>query len=172
MRTREIKLYGSWQTEPYQVMTTRATGAPPSPPSAALFHPMSHLLQVGEVVDGVLPINEHGNIEVWEGLRQFVPRGAVFVGSSLAIKAAKMFGLHYVPAVVGFEQRGMHTVPRIGGAVVLQKDQAVLEDAIYQLRAIAQEKELSERYQRVVEKWRKITRSVLSRQRLRETYGS
>lgn len=116
-------------------------------------------------------MNKYGNIEIWNGMKQFVPNGAEYVEGSFAIKAAKLLGIQYVPAVIGFEARGMGSYPKIGGVVVLKEHKTLVVDAMYEIEAAKEEAELQEKHKKVVGRWNKIVKMLLSRQKLRETYG-
>ncbi len=140
----EIKLFGSWQTQPMEV-----------PP----------------VLHGVIPMNEYGNLEVWDGAPAFVPKGAAFVDHPKALKAAKNLGIQCVPAVVGFESRGVHMVPRVGGVVVLRDCEQLVLDAALCLEAHQEEGYYQKREKLIYGRWRKLIASALSRQGLLEKYG-
>lgn len=123
-------------------------------------------------MEGILPLNEYGNIEVWEGLSQFVPEGASFIeGNNSLVKLAKTLGIQHAPAVTGFEQKGLHTVPIVGGVVVLKGMEQLLQDAAIFTNAAEEEKYYQKRNLKIAQKWERIVGSVLSRQRLRDTYG-
>jgi hypothetical protein len=116
-------------------------------------------------------MNEYGNLEVWDGGEQFVPRGAIFIDNPCAIRAAKNLGLPHVPAVTGFENKGQHTVPRIGGVVVLREHEQLVLDATYFLEAVREENHYSKKDVAVYSRWKRLVNAVLSRQRLRDRYG-
>jgi hypothetical protein len=128
-------------------------------------------LQIEPVVDGILPVNKFGNIEVWEGNQAFVPKGAAFVDDPAAIKAAQNLGLPCAPAVVGFERRGLHTVPIIGGVVVLRQHVGVVKDASYFVSAVKEENSYHKRDKEITARWERLAFGMLSRERLREKYG-
>ena len=123
------------------------------------------------MVDGVLPVNKHGNIEVWEGNPAFVPVGASYLATSTALKSAQSLGLPCAPAVVGFERRGMYTVPIVEGAVVLAQHADVVRDAAFFVAAVREETQYMKHSKEVVGRWERLAYGMLSRQRLREKYG-
>lgn len=162
----ELKLYGSWQTIPLQVRSFALTST-----SMLL---CSSDQQVPPVVDGVLPRNKYGNIEVWDELEQYVPRGAAFIRSnpnSSAEKAARALGIDCVPAVTRFESRAGRAFPIIGGVVVLQDHAAVLLDAMFTLEGVHSEQAYHQQVSTVTKRWEHLVRSLLARQHLKETYG-
>lgn len=123
------------------------------------------------MVDGVIPLNEYGNVEVWDGLAQFVPRGAAFIEDPRATKAAKSLSLPFAPAVTGFEFRGGFTVPRIGGVVVLDAHEQLVLDAAYFLEAVREEDLYHRREKEICARWKRLVCAVQMRQRLKDKYG-
>lgn len=119
----------------------------------------------------MIPVNAHGNIEVWEGNKAFVPAGAKFLESPGVLKTALSLGLPCVPAVTGFERRGLHTVPIIGGVVVLRQHAEILQDASYFVDAVREEGQLRKWDKEITGRWARLTFAVLSRERLRKQYG-
>lgn len=116
-------------------------------------------------------MNKYGNMEVWEGNKAFVPRGAVFIPNPSALKTAASLGLPCVPAVTGFERRGMHTVPIIGGVVILNHHADIVTDASYFVDAVKEETRYAKRDAEITSRWERLLRGVLTRQRVRDTYG-
>lgn len=123
------------------------------------------------MVDGVIPVNEYGNVEVWDGQTQFVPRGAAFVEDPRAAKAARSLDLPFAPAVTGFEFRAGFTVPRIGGVVVLRAHEQVVLDAAYFLEAVREEDHYRRREKEIYSRWKRLVSAVQTRQRLKDKYG-
>jgi xeroderma pigmentosum group C-complementing protein len=121
-------------------------------------------------VDGVIPINEHGNIEVWDGLPQYVPRGAVYIEGSGCVKLAKSLGIQYAPAVTNFEMRNGRFYPKITGVVVILEHKQLIEDGMFEFTAINDEKEYQQNQKKVLDRWKTLVRSLLTRNRLREEY--
>lgn len=128
-------------------------------------------MQVPKVKDGVIPTNEHGNIEVWGGNSMYVPEGATFIDHPLAIKAAKSLAIQYVPALVGFESKGTITIPKIGGIVVLTIYAPLLYDALFEMSAWKNEVEYNKKEEEILGKWARLARRLLTRQRLKDEYG-
>jgi hypothetical protein len=63
-----FSLYGAWQVEPYVI-------AP--------------------LVDGIIPMNEHGNIEIWDGNRHLLPPGTCLLEEPGAAKVCLFFLLYF-----------------------------------------------------------------------------
>lgn len=128
-------------------------------------------MQIEPVRDGILPENEYGNIEVWEGNLKFVPAGAVFIDNPAVLKSAKLLDLPCVPAVVGFERKGLQNVPIIGGVVVLKQHANILKDASFFVEAVKEETHYMNKEKEMIVKWERLAHGMLSRQTLREKYG-
>ena len=128
-------------------------------------------MQIPPIVDNTIPVNAHGNMEVWEGRPAFVPLGAVYIPNPAAIKTARSLELPCAPAVTGFERRGLHTVPIIGGVVVLRQHAAIVQDASFFVEAVREENVYIKRDKEITSKWERLAFGVLSRQKLREKYG-
>jgi hypothetical protein len=58
-------------------------------------------LQVPSVVDGIIPVNSHGNVEVWDFNEALVPLGGRLVPHRAALRVAESLGLPAAPALVG-----------------------------------------------------------------------
>lgn len=68
------------------------------------------------VVDGVLPRNAFGNIDLF--VPSMLPQGAAHIPHALAARAAKQLGVPYGDAVVAFEFKKFRSLPVIRGVVV------------------------------------------------------
>jgi xeroderma pigmentosum group C-complementing protein len=109
---------------------------------------------------------------VWGGLPQFVPEGAVYIeGGVRVMKVAKLLEIPFAPAVVDFEFKNGRYYPKIGGIVVLKQSKQLIEDSFYEFSAFQEETEYEKFQQKIYDRWKKIIRLLLSRERLRETYG-
>jgi xeroderma pigmentosum group C-complementing protein len=117
-------------------------------------------------------MNKYGNIEIWDGLKQFVPKGAVYIEGINAPKVAKSLGIPFVPAVVDFERKAEYTFPKIGGVVTLVAHEMLLKDALSQFTQFQDDQFHEKNQKRIYDKWKKLIRMVLSRQQLREEFGS
>lgn len=150
-RVKEVKYYGSWQTEELII--------PPVDPTTEL-----------------IPRNDYGNLEVWDGQPQFVPAGATYIAEPFVEKAAKHLGVQFVPAVVGFETQyaGMTATrrPKYVGIVVLTRDAPLVVDVAAQLHTLSEEKDAQQRMARIAARWERLVGVVLKRIALREKYGA
>ncbi|OQR95109.1 DNA repair protein [Achlya hypogyna] len=138
-----ISLFGEWQTRVYE--------APP-------------------VVAGVVPKNEHGNIELWSP--QCLPCGAVHLQLPRVAKVARTLGVDFAPAVVGWEVKSGRNVPVLDGIVVAAEVAAMVEDAHATMQHESIEKAIKHNKALVVKRWGTFAQKLLLRKRLRDEYGS
>lgn len=73
------------------------------------------------VVNGIIPKNAFKNVDVYEPW--MIPNGCVHVKEKLAEKAARLMGIEYAPAVVGFDFTGSRrdASAKIEGIVTLEE---------------------------------------------------
>ncbi|GMF13401.1 unnamed protein product [Phytophthora lilii] len=143
----------------------------PRGPSLALFG----LWQTSEfepepMVDGCIPKNQYGNIEIWSPAH--VPRGAVHLRLPRIDAIAESLGIDFAPAVVGFEVRNGRTMPKLSGIVVAQDYEDALLDAHAEKQQQTIEKAIQHNRKLVLKRWAKLTKRLLLRQRLEDDYGA
>lgn len=135
-------LFGKWQTEPLDL-----------PPAT----------------NGIVPKNERGQVDVWS--EKCLPPGTVHLRLPRAFTVAKRLGIDYAPAMVGFEFQNGRSIPVFDGIVVCSE----FQDAIIMAYAEAEEKRTEEEKKRneakAITRWYQLLTSILTRQRLKETYG-
>jgi len=142
-----LELYGFWQTERYQ------------PPAL--------------LPNGRIPVNEHGNIEVWNHNPVFLPKGTAHVwgegGGEWAV--AQKLGVRYARAVVGWEVRQGRTLPVVEGVVVRKEDEGVLRDGLRAWQVGKEEKAAKAKEKRVVERWARFVKGLRIARDLQRKYG-
>ncbi|KAI6647545.1 DNA repair protein complementing XP-C cells-like [Oopsacas minuta] len=138
---RKIELFGKWQTEIYI--------APP-------------------VVDGKVPKNEFGNVELFQ--ESMLPSGAAHVDIPGAAIVARKLGIDYALAMVGWEFHGIACHPVFRGVVVATENEGVLLEAWREGKEEKREKEKVVREKKVFERWRRVIRSALIKQRVDKKY--
>ena len=122
--------------------------------------------------DDTIPVNSYGNVTIWDHNEGLVPSGAVYIRHVDAVKICINFGLHHSPAVVGFETKyDGHKVPIIGGVVVLKADASLVRDALENICEYKDGIKRRKVEEKVVDKWRRLVIALLTRQRLKLTYG-
>ncbi|KAJ4826704.1 hypothetical protein Tsubulata_023393 [Turnera subulata] len=142
-----IELYGKWQLEP---------------------------LQLPRAINGIVPKNERGQVDVWS--EKCLPPGTVHLRLPRVFYVAKRLEIDYAPAMVGFEFRNGRSVPVYDGIVVC----AEFKDAILEVNALAyaEEEERREAAEKkrneaqAVSRWYQLLSSIITRQRLKNRYGS
>ncbi|ONI17468.1 hypothetical protein PRUPE_3G161000 [Prunus persica] len=139
---RTIELYGKWQLEP---------------------------LDLPHAVNGIVPKNDHGNVEVWS--EKCLPPGTMHLRLPRVFYVAKRLEIDYAPAMVGFEFKNGQSYPVFDGIVVC----AEFGDAI--VEAYAEEEERREAVEKkrnemqAISRWYQLLSSVVTRQRLENLYG-
>ncbi|OQS07046.1 DNA repair protein [Thraustotheca clavata] len=138
-----LSLFGQWQTIVYE------------PPA---------------LIDGIIPKNEHGNIEIWTP--NDVPIGGVHIRLTRVQKVAKELGIDYAPAVVGFEVKGGRNVAVIDGIVVAQHFETMIQDAHATMEQDLIEKAIKRNRQIIIKRWSMMVQKLLLRKRLQEEYST
>ncbi|XP_059623197.1 DNA repair protein RAD4 [Cornus florida] len=137
-----ITLYGKWQTEP---------------------------LYLPRAVNGIVPKNERGQVDVWS--EKSLPPGTVHLRFPRVFAVAKRLEIDYAPAMVGFEFRNGRSVPVYDGIVVC----AEFKDSILEAYAEEEERREAEEKKRIerqaISRWYQLLSSIVTRQRLNNTYG-
>ena len=140
----EIKaeLFGRWQTEDY---------VPPP------------------VVDGKVPRNEYGNVELFKP--SMLPEGACHIQVPGIHRLARKLNIDAVPAVVGFDFHGGFNHPIMDGVVVGVefKEQLLLAWDKEQQEKVEREK--AKREKRVLDNWTHLVKSLRIRERLKRKYN-
>ncbi|XP_073122136.1 DNA repair protein RAD4 isoform X2 [Henckelia pumila] len=139
---KNIDLYGKWQTEPLLL-----------PPP----------------VDGIVPKNERGQVEVWS--EKCLPPGTVHLPLPRIQHVARRLGIDFAPAMVGFEYRNDRSFPVFEGIVVCEEfKESILEAyAEEEERRNAEQKKQDE--VRALSRWYQLLSSIVIRQRLNNSYG-
>lgn len=139
---RDTALYGEWQTEP---------------------------LQLPHAVDGIVPRNERGQVDVWS--EKCLPPGTVHLRFPGLVPIAERLKIDFAPAMVGFEFRNGRSVPVYEGIVVCTE----FKDAILEVYAKEEERRNAEERRRnesqAISRWYQLLSSIVTRQRLKNRYG-
>ncbi|KAF8312462.1 Rad4-domain-containing protein [Clavulina sp. PMI_390] len=122
------------------------------------------------VVDGKVPKNEFGNIDLYTP--SMLPAGAAHVPFKGTAKIARQLGIDYAEAVTGFEFRQRRAFPIINGIVVPTEHAQTITEAYEASAQAAQEKEQRKRQERVIKLWTKIIQGLRIRDRIEKQYGS
>lgn len=138
-----IALYGRWQMEP---------------------------LCLPCAVNGIVPKNEWGQVDVWS--EKCLPPGTVHLRVPRVVPIAKKLEIDFAPAMVGFEFRNGRSIPVFDGIVVC----AEFKDTILEVYADEEERRQAEEKRGIeahaVSRWYQLLSSIVIRQRLNNSYGN
>jgi hypothetical protein len=122
--------------------------------------------------DGIIPVNKHGNVCLWDGREDLVPTGAAYVASPHALSVCEQLGFHHAPALIGFKSIGiMLKAPVIAGAVVLQHQKELVEDTCTAIDVAEKMEKKKKKYIKICGKWVRLCKILLSRDQLKDRYG-
>lgn len=138
-----IEVYGRWQTEEYM------------PPL---------------VVDGKVPRNKHGNVEMFKP--SMLPVGAAHIKIQGMQRVARKLDIDFAPAMVGWDFHGGFSHPVFDGIVVAAEFEEILLEAWETEEQITMEKEIKKREKKVLDRWRKFVKGALIRERVRRQFDS
>lgn len=142
------KLFGSWQTEQL--------------PQAA-------------VRNGVLPVNEYGNIELLDHNTHMVPLGARYLQEEYAEMAARSLDIPYAKAVVGFENKrgrtGVAAFPVFDGIVLLNEHFDLVQEVAINILDSKLVKNAKIAESKCAIRWQNLVSGLLMRSSIREKYG-
>ncbi|KAJ3129964.1 hypothetical protein HK098_007230 [Nowakowskiella sp. JEL0407] len=137
-----VPLFGEWQVEEYR--------AP-------------------NIVDGKIPKNEYGNINVFHP--RMIPVGAKQIRGTYVKQAAKTLGFDYAVAVTGFEYLKRKMVPVVDGIIVAEDAADAIKEAAQMIEAEKLEGERTKKRIALREIWKKLLYKYLVKQRLQLKYG-
>ncbi|GAB4831576.1 hypothetical protein Ancab_005588 [Ancistrocladus abbreviatus] len=137
-----IALYGKWQTE-----------------SLCLPH----------AVDGIVPKNERGQVDVWS--EKCLPLGTVHLKLPRLVPVAKRLGIDFAPAMVGFEFRNGRSMPVYEGIVVCAEFKDAILEAYAEVEERREEEEKWRAERRALCLWYQLLSSIVIRKRLDDSYG-
>ncbi|KAJ3677429.1 hypothetical protein LUZ60_003153 [Juncus effusus] len=137
-----IELYGKWQLEP---------------------------LQLPHAINGIVPKNEHGNVEVWS--EKCVPPGTVHLRLPRLVPLAKLLQIDFAQALVGFEFHSGKTYPVFDGIVICSEFQHALLAAYGESEERREIEERKRDEKQALSKWFQLINSIVVRQRLKNSYA-
>ncbi|KAK3898962.1 hypothetical protein C8A05DRAFT_37433 [Staphylotrichum tortipilum] len=121
------------------------------------------------IVDGVIPKNEYGNIDLFA--EHMCPEGAVHVPFRGAMRVAKRLGIDFAEAVVDFEFGHRMAVPVIQGVVVAVEHHDRVMDELRRDEEEKRRKEDEKRRKAALGMWRKFVVGLRIVERLRVHHG-
>ena len=139
-----VNLYSVWQTDPW------------SPP------------YVGP--NDMIPTNAYNNVEL-----ALLNPGLTHLDQPRLAPIARKLGIPYSPCMLGFENGsgggGDNRTPTIRGIVVHDHNAALIREASYEWESHAAEKEILEKQNEIVKKWKRLVVGMLMKERLDRDYG-
>ena len=122
-----------------------------------------------EVVDGRVPRNAYGNLDVY--IPSMIPAGAIYVRHPLAAQASKTLGLDYADAVTGFDFKGRQGTAIVNGVVVAAEFRDTVIEVIeaMQIERVTQENE--RRSAAALLMWKRFVTALRIRERIEADYA-
>jgi len=121
------------------------------------------------VINGVVPKNTYGNIDIY--VPSMVPAGAAHIIRPSISLAAQFAGIDYADAVTGFDFVRNKASARVNGIVVAQDTVEGLLEVWEGMMERVKGEEERRRVQGVMERWRRFLIGMGIRRRLEETHG-
>lgn len=121
------------------------------------------------VVDGCVPRNGYGNLDVY--VSSMIPAGGVHVRHPLAEQAAKVLGVDAATAVVGFKFKGRQGTAVLDGVVVDERNTASMIETTAALEDELDADLQAQRSAIISTVWKKMHTVLSMRQRLQDEYG-
>lgn len=135
-------LFGEWQTEP---------------------------LVIPPCVNGQVPKNERGNVDLWTPAH--LPRGAVHVAQGYSAAAAKKLGFDYAPCMTGFDIRGGRSIPHIEGIVTAAENEEAIREAATAIETRMKELADARARQDALARWRDVLKRLRAKLKVEKKYG-
>ncbi|EXJ93156.1 hypothetical protein A1O3_01713 [Capronia epimyces CBS 606.96] len=129
----------------------------------------TRLYEPPPVVDGKIPTNAYGNLDVY--VPSMIPAGAVHIRHPLAAEAARVLEIDYADAVTGFSFRGRQGTAVIDGAVVSMNMCNAMINVIEGLESQATEETEQARSKVILGLWKRWLTALRVRERVHRDYG-
>ncbi|CCH46229.1 DNA repair protein [Wickerhamomyces ciferrii] len=121
------------------------------------------------VQNGEITKNAYGNIDVY--VDSMIPEGGVLIQKPFATDAAKMVGIDFAPAVVGFKFERRGATPKIDGILVAEEFKEAVEVVSEQLKVEAVEKQRIDLEIRALKGWGLLLAKLRIKHRLNTQHG-
>ncbi|GJJ13329.1 hypothetical protein Clacol_007581 [Clathrus columnatus] len=129
----------------------------------------TELYQPLPVIDGKVPKNDFGNIDLY--VETMLPPGGVHVPLKGAVKVAKELGFDYAEAVTGFEFKNRRAYPVLTGIVIAAENESAFLEAYWEFMKDVKEKERLKKEDQILKRWVKLITALRVRKRLQEQYA-
>lgn len=137
----DLPVFGIWQTEIYV------------PPPA---------------INGKIPRNEYGNVELYKP--SMLPGGTVHLKEPGLNRIARKLGVDCAAAMVGWDFHGGSSHPVFDGWIVCVEHEDMILKEWEKDQERTQLKEIEKREKRIYGNWKKLTRGLLIKERLKKKY--
>jgi len=137
----DLDVFGEWQTKLFE--------APPA-------------------VDGMVPRNEYGNVEMFKPW--MLPPGTVHVQETIPKYLIRRTGIDAAPAMIGWDFSGGGCHPVFDGLVVCQENEVPLREAWAKEQELQEKREEEKREKRVLDHWKKLVRGLVIKQKIKIKY--
>ncbi|KAH7027901.1 LOW QUALITY PROTEIN: uncharacterized protein B0I36DRAFT_375553 [Microdochium trichocladiopsis] len=114
----------------------------------------TELYKAPPVVDGRVPKNRFGNLDVY--VPSMVPEGGAYVADEYGARAAFMLGIDYAPALTGFQFRGRQGTAVLHGVVVPAENEDAVRAVIEGLKDEEAEFARAMRSREVLRAWKRM----------------
>lgn len=134
-------------------------------PGTALYAPYQTTLYAAPaVMDGRIPRNVYGNIDVY--VPSMIPRGGAHIPHPETARAARIIGIDYADAVTGFSFRGRHGSAIANGAVVAAEYREAVEEVIKAFEDERAQAEEEKRTLAALKMWKRFLVGLRIRERI------
>lgn len=155
---RRSDLFGEAEEEEEGVGDEGETGNPIfMPEQTVLYRPPP-------VVDGVIPKNRFGNLDVY--VPSMVPEGGAYVADELGAQAAFTLRVDYAPALTGFQFRGRKGTAVLHGVIVATEHEEAVRAVIECLKDREADVKIERRRREVLRTWKRFLMTLRVRQRI------
>jgi len=124
----------------------------------------TELYRAPPVVDGRVPKNRFGNLDVY--VTSMVPEGGAYVAEDYAARAAFMLGIDYAPALTGFSFKGRQGTAVLHGAVVPAENEEAVRAVVAGLKDEEAEFAREMRTREALRAWKRMLMNLRVRQRI------
>lgn len=113
-----------------------------------------------------IPTNAYKNVEL-----ALINPGLTHLDQPRLTPIARKLGIPYSPCMLGFEGHGGNRTPTIRGIVVHEHNAALIREASFEWESHTAEKEILERQNEIVKRWKRLVAGMLMKERLDRDYG-
>lgn len=121
---------------------------------------------VPTVIDGKLPMNEYGNVELFAG----IPKKCSHLTMKDVWRAAKILGVEYSEAVTGFEKRSGRNYVIKKGIIVHRKDAKAVRELYKEIMTEIEAKEPQHQFDPTLTHWKKLFKVLLIKKYIKKNY--